>query len=82
MVKLDETKIEQYINDEDRDLLRLSVLQEIKLDFYKLGAISIWFIKKEHKETGASNVSKKNNLFNKGKNINDKNNKSFYIKHN
>jgi hypothetical protein len=38
---LDETKIEQYINDEDRDLLRLSVLQEIKLDFYKLGAISI-----------------------------------------
>ena len=41
LVKLDKNKIEQYTNDEFRDLLRLSVLQEIKLDFYKLGAILV-----------------------------------------
>ena len=38
---MDKNKIEQYTNDEFRDLLRLSVLQEIKLDFYKLGAILV-----------------------------------------
>ena len=41
LVKLDENKIDQYVNDEYRDLLRLSVLQELKLDFYKLGAILV-----------------------------------------
>jgi hypothetical protein len=41
LVKLDKNKIQQYINDEFRDLLRLSVLQELKLDFYKLGAILV-----------------------------------------
>ena len=41
LIKLDKNKIEQYANDEFRDLLRLSVLQEIKLDFYKLGAILV-----------------------------------------
>ena len=41
LVKLDKNKIHQYINDEFRDLLRLSVLQELKLDFYKLGAILV-----------------------------------------
>ena len=41
LVKLDENKINQYTNDEFRDLLRLSVLQELKLDFYKLGAILV-----------------------------------------
>ena len=41
LVKLDKNKIQQYTNDEFRDLLRLSVLQELKLDFYKLGAILV-----------------------------------------
>ena len=41
LVKLDKNKIQQYSNDEFRDLLRLSVLQELKLDFYKLGAILV-----------------------------------------
>ncbi len=41
LVKLDKNKIDQYTNDEFRDLLRLSVLQELKLDFYKLGAILV-----------------------------------------
>ena len=41
LVKLDKDKIDQYANDEFRDLLRLSVLQELKLDFYKLGAILV-----------------------------------------
>ena len=41
LVRLDKNKIDQYTNDEFRDLLRLSVLQELKLDFYKLGAILV-----------------------------------------
>ena len=41
LVKLDKNKIEEYEADEFRALLRLSVLQEIKLDFYKLGAILV-----------------------------------------
>jgi len=41
LTRLDKNKIEQYAADEFRDLLRLSVLQEIKLDFYKLGAILV-----------------------------------------
>ena len=41
LVKLDRNKFEQYNLDEFRDLLRLSVLQEIKLNFYKLGAILV-----------------------------------------
>ena len=41
LIKLDKNKIAQYTADEFRDLLRLSVLQEIKLDFYKLGAILV-----------------------------------------
>ena len=41
MVKLDKSKIEEYEADEFRALLRLSVLQEIKLDFYKLRAILV-----------------------------------------
>ena len=41
LTKLDKNKTEDYINDEYRDLLRLSVLQELKLDFYKLGAILV-----------------------------------------
>ena len=40
-MKLDKNKIEEYEADEFRALLRLSVLQEIKLDFYKLGAILV-----------------------------------------
>ena len=41
LVKLDKNNIQQYYIDDFRDLLRLSVLQEIKLDFYKLGAILV-----------------------------------------
>ena len=41
LVKVDKNKIEEYEADEFRALLRLSVLQEIKLDFYKLGAILV-----------------------------------------
>ena len=39
--KLDRNKFKQYNSDEFRDLLSLSVLQEIKLNFYKLGAILV-----------------------------------------
>ena len=37
-----------YDEDEFRDLLKLSVVQEIKLNFYKLGAILVDVLKESH----------------------------------
>jgi len=37
-----------YIDDEFRDLLKLSILQELKLNFYKLGALLVDILKEQH----------------------------------
>jgi len=46
--KLGQKSYGDYFEDEFRDLLRLSVLQELKFNFYKLGAILVDILKEQH----------------------------------
>ena len=49
--KLSMKSLDIYFEDDFRDLLRLSVVQELKLNFYKLGAILIDILKENHPGT-------------------------------
>ena len=46
--KLSQKSYENSFEDEFRDLLRLSVLQELKFNFYKLGALLVDILKEHH----------------------------------
>jgi hypothetical protein len=48
--KLNPLHKEKYDEDEFRDLLKLSVLQELKLNFYKLGALLIDILCEQHSD--------------------------------
>jgi hypothetical protein len=48
IIILDKNKHEYYNEEEYRDLLKLSVLQELKLNFYKLGAILVDILCEQH----------------------------------
>ena len=48
IIILDKNKHEYYNEEEYRDLLKLSVLQELKLNFYKLGAILLDILCEQH----------------------------------
>lgn len=46
--KLNLKNLELYFEDDFRDLLRLSVVQELKYNFYKLGALLVDILKEQH----------------------------------
>jgi len=46
--KMSQKSYENSFEDEFRDLLRLSVLQELKFNFYKLGALLVDILKEQH----------------------------------
>jgi hypothetical protein len=46
--KMNPKSIDLYNEDEFRDILKLSILQELKLNFYKLGAILVDILKEQH----------------------------------
>ena len=46
--KMNVKSIDIYIEDEFRDLLKLSILQEVKLNFYKLGGLLVDILKEQH----------------------------------
>ncbi len=46
--KLEKNNHENYKEDEYRDLLKLSALQELKLNFYKLGSILVDILRENH----------------------------------
>jgi hypothetical protein len=48
--KMNGKLLEAYSEDEFRDLLKLSILQELKLNFYKLGAVLVDILKEQHPE--------------------------------
>lgn len=49
LYKLESNSHENYTEDEYRDLLKLSVLQELKLNFYKLGSILVDILRENHR---------------------------------
>jgi hypothetical protein len=46
--KMNTKNSDYYQEDEFRDLLKLSILQELKLNFYKLGALLVDILKEQH----------------------------------
>ena len=46
--RLNPKKYEWYYEDEFRDILKLSILQELKFNFYKLGALLVDILKEQH----------------------------------
>jgi hypothetical protein len=46
--KMNDKLYDTYVEDEFRDLLKLSVLQELKLNFYKLGGLLVDILKEQH----------------------------------
>mmetsp|Transcript_11376 Transcript_11376/g.11692 ORF Transcript_11376/g.11692 Transcript_11376/m.11692 type:complete len:344 (-) Transcript_11376:29-1060(-) len=46
--KISIKNLEVYFEDEFRDILRLSVVQELKFNFYKLGALLVDIVKETH----------------------------------
>jgi hypothetical protein len=46
--KMNSKQTDGYVEDEYRDLLKLSILQELKLNFYKLGALLVDILKEQH----------------------------------
>ena len=47
-MKLGSTDMGSYFEDDFRDILRLSVIQELKFNFYKLGALLEDILKEQH----------------------------------
>jgi len=48
LYELEKDKHKEYVEDEYRDLLKLSALEELKLNFYKLGSILVDILRENH----------------------------------